>query len=76
MLILSVAKYESPSGKIIQDDGVTPDVLVASGLDEEANMDEEAPPQTAAPVPVVKKPGVQVDEPLTKALEILKAKPV
>jgi len=24
---------------------------------------------------VVKKPGVQVDEPLTKALEILKAKP-
>lgn len=74
-LILSVAKYESPSGKKLQDDGVTPDVLVASGMDEGAAVDEETAPQTAAPVPVVKKSGVQVDEPLTKALEILKAKP-
>ena len=73
-LILSVAKYESPSGKIIQDDGVTPDVLVASGLDEAAGMDEEEAPVSAAPVPVVKKPAVQVDEQLTKALELLKAK--
>jgi carboxyl-terminal processing protease len=74
-LILSVAKYESPAGKKLQDDGVTPDVLVASGLEEGASVDEEAPPQTAAPAHVVKKPGVQVDEPLTKALELLKAKP-
>jgi carboxyl-terminal processing protease len=74
-LILSVAKYESPSGKKLQDEGVTPDVLVASGLDEGAGVNEEEAPVTAAPVPVVKKPGVQVDEPLTKALEILKAKP-
>jgi carboxyl-terminal processing protease len=74
-LILSVAKYESPAGKKLQDDGVTPDVLVASGTDEGAEMGEEAAPQTAAPVPVVKKTGVQIDEPLTKALEILKAKP-
>ena len=29
-LILSVAKYESPSGKKLQDDGVTPGVIVAS----------------------------------------------
>ncbi len=74
-LILSVAKYESPSGKKLQDDGVTPDVLVASGMEEGAGVDEEAEPQTAVPAPVVKKPGAQVDEPLTKALEILKAKP-
>ena len=74
-LILSVAKYESPDGKKLQDDGVTPNVLVASGLDESAGVDEEEAPQTAAPVPVVKKPGAQADEPLTKALEILKAKP-
>ncbi len=74
-LILSVAKYESPSGKILQDDGVTPDVLVASGMDEDAGVDEEALPQTAAPMPTVKKPGIQIDEQLTKALEILKAKP-
>jgi carboxyl-terminal processing protease len=74
-LILSVAKYESPDGKKLQDDGVTPDVLVASGLDDQVAMDEEAPPQTAAPAPVAKKPGAQVDEPLTKALDILKSKP-
>ena len=74
-LILSVAKYESPLGKIIQDDGVTPDVLVASGMDEAASVDEEEAPVTAAPMPVVKKPSVQVDEQLTKALEILKGKP-
>jgi carboxyl-terminal processing protease len=74
-LILSVAKYESPDGKKLQDDGVTPDVLVASGLDDQAAMDEEAPPQAAAPAPVAKKPGAQVDEPLTKALDLLKSKP-
>jgi carboxyl-terminal processing protease len=73
-LILSVAKYESPDGKKLQDDGVTPNVLVASGLDDQAAMDEEAPPQAAAPAPVVKKPGAQVDEPLTKALDLLKGK--
>jgi hypothetical protein len=54
---------------------VTPDVLVASGPDEGAGVDEEEAPVTAAPAPVVKKPGAQVDEPLTKALELLKAKP-
>ena len=74
-LILSVAKYESPSGKKLQDDGVTPDVLVASGADEGAEMGEEEAPQTAAPAPATKKSSVQVDEQLTKALEILKAKP-
>jgi carboxyl-terminal processing protease len=74
-LILSVAKYESPDGKKLQDDGVTPDVLVASGLEDQAGVDEEEAPQTAAPVPVVKKPGAQVDEPLTKALDLLKNKP-
>ena len=73
-LILSVAKYESPDGKKLQDDGVTPNVLVASGLDNQAGVDEDEAPQAAAPAPVAKKPGAQADEPLTKALEILKAK--
>jgi carboxyl-terminal processing protease len=72
-LILSVAKYESPSGKKIQDDGVTPDVLVASGADDQAGVDEEAPVDATTPV-AVKKPTVQVDEQLTKALDILKGK--
>jgi carboxyl-terminal processing protease len=74
MLILTVAKYESPSGKKLQDDGVTPDVLVASGADESAAVDDEAPPAAnATPVPV-KKPSVQIDEQLNKALDILKSK--
>ena len=73
-LILSVAKYESPSGKKLQDDGVTPDVVVASGLDEDAAVDSEAGADTATPAPMQPKPAVQVDEQLTKALEILKGK--
>jgi len=72
-LILSVAKYEAPSGKKLQDDGVTPSVLVASGADEAAGVDEEAPAETATPAPA-KKPSVQVDEQLTKALDLLKGK--
>ena len=69
-LILSVAQYESPSGKKLEDEGVTPDVLVASGMDEGAGADEEEP-GAVAPAPV-KKPGVDVQ--LTKALELLKGK--
>jgi carboxyl-terminal processing protease len=72
-LILSVAKYESPSGKKLQDDGVTPGVLVASAADEAEGVDDESPAVTAAPTPT-KKTAVQVDEQLTKALEILKGK--
>jgi carboxyl-terminal processing protease len=71
-LILSVAKYESPSGKKLQDDGVTPTVMVASSNDDQAAADEDVG-DDAAPPPV-KKQGVQVDEQLTKALDLLKSK--
>ena len=57
-LLLTVAKYQSPAGKKIQDEAVTPSVLAGQVLEEE---DEEAPP-------------AQGDEPLDKALELLKAK--
>jgi carboxyl-terminal processing protease len=77
-LILSVAKYESPSGKKLQDEGVTPGVLVASAVAVQADVDDEAPaaqPMGATPAPVVvAKPPVTVDEQLTKALDLLKAK--
>ncbi len=43
-LILSVAKYESPSGKKLQDEGVTPGVLVASNFDQAAGVDDDATP--------------------------------
>jgi carboxyl-terminal processing protease len=79
-LILTVAKYESPSGKKLQDEGVTPSVLVASSADDGADADGAAAPTVlgaaGAAAPTAAKPaaGVQVDEQLTKALEILKGK--
>jgi carboxyl-terminal processing protease len=78
-LILTVAKYETPAGKILQDEGVTPSVLVASGADEGADVDEGPAPGVvgaagAAVQGAKAATGVQVDEQLTKALEILKGK--
>lgn len=76
-LILSIAKYQSPSGKKLQDDGVTPGVLVASAAQDEATPDDENQPAAnagaATPAPAAK-PSVTVDEQLTKALDLLKSK--
>jgi len=73
-LILSVAKYQSPLGKKLQDEGVTPGVLVAGNADESAVVEEEgAEAPAATPTP---KPGVTVDQQLSKALELLKARTV
>jgi carboxyl-terminal processing protease len=66
-LILSVAKYETPAGKALEDDAVTPGTIVASPLDDLTLSDEDA---NATP----KKPSQQPDAQLNKALEILKAK--
>lgn len=59
-LILTVAKYEGPDGKKIQDDAVTPNVAVASPQDDE---DEGVTPPNG-------------DEMLNKALDLLKQKGV
>src|ERR1700683_4963688 len=40
-LILSVAKYYSPSGKAIQDVAVTPNVMVADSSDDDAGLPDE-----------------------------------
>jgi len=58
-LMLTVAKYESPDGKKIQDEAVMPTVTVETAIDD--NADEETPSPKG-------------DEPLNKALELLKAK--
>jgi carboxyl-terminal processing protease len=71
-LILSVAKYESPSGKKLQDDAVTPEVLVASNIDDGAGADDDSVPEATQPPPA--KTSVTVDEQLTKALDLLKSK--
>jgi carboxyl-terminal processing protease len=73
-LILSVAKYESPSGKKLQDDGVTPGVLVASNLDAQDNGGEDEDQTSANPTTPTAKPSVTVDDQLTKGLDLLKAK--
>jgi carboxyl-terminal processing protease len=71
-LILSVAKYESPSGKKLQDEGVTPGVLVASNLDQATAVDDESAPADNEAAPA--KPSITVDEQLSKALALLKNK--
>src|SRR5208283_3149554 len=45
-LILSVAKYYSPSGKAIQENAVTPNVLVADDTDNVISDDEDQEPVT------------------------------
>jgi carboxyl-terminal processing protease len=67
-LLLSVAKYESPSGKKIQDDAVTPNVIVSPSIDQFLAEEEEG--TAAAPAPA--KPAT--DDQLNKALDLLKAK--
>jgi carboxyl-terminal processing protease len=57
-LMLTVAKYQSPSGNKIQDNAVTPNVVVASPIDDD---DETTPPAKG-------------DDTLNKALDLLKAK--
>jgi carboxyl-terminal processing protease len=58
-LMLTVAKYESPDGKKIQDEAVTPTVTVETASDD--SLDDDTPANKG-------------DEPLNKALELLKAK--
>ncbi len=58
-LFLTVAKYEGPDGKKIQDEAVTPNVQVGQNLDEDTDQDSTA---------------TKADDTLNKALQLLKAK--
>jgi carboxyl-terminal processing protease len=58
-LLLTVAKYQSPDGKKIQDEAVIPTVQVGQTPDDDTT-DQESP--------------AKGDEPLNKALQLLKAK--
>jgi carboxyl-terminal processing protease len=59
-LLLTVAKFEGPDGKKIQDEAVAPNVMVGESSDDDIDADNPPPAKT--------------DEPLNKALELLKAK--
>jgi carboxyl-terminal processing protease len=68
-LILSIAKYYSPSGKAIQDVAVTPTVVVADAADSVASEDDDQPatPEQEA------KPKPTQDDQMHKAIEVLKS---
>ena len=61
-LLLTVAKYETPGGKKILDDAITPTIAVGPAVSDDDSEDE---PATPAP---------KGDPALEKALEVLKAK--
>ncbi|HZE25860.1 MAG TPA: S41 family peptidase [Terriglobales bacterium] len=68
-VILSIAKYYSPSGKAIQDTAITPNVLVAD-TDDDAPLPDEDQDSNATDENKAKAP--QQDEQLRKAIEVLK----
>ena len=69
-LILSVAKYYSPSGKALQDTAVTPNILVADNSDDFISPDDEDNSDDSAQEQKQKTP--QADDQLNKAIEVLK----
>src|SRR2546427_7665893 len=71
-LMLSIAKYYSPSGKAIQDSAVTPNILAADGDDDGPLPDEDQ--TTAPPEENNKKQPPQQDEQLPKAIQVLKSR--
>jgi len=85
-IILSVAKFETPSGKKYQDEGLTPTTTVATAqelamADGDGDDDNEAAStatvnssKPAAAATTVAKPAANIDDQLNKALDILKAK--
>ena len=88
-VILAVAKYHTPSGKKLQDEGLTPNVLVAqdtgdqaaAGADDEDEDSTDSQTSNASQTVNASKPAlpqtkqpVVVDEQLNKALDILKGK--
>jgi len=58
-----VAKYQSPSGKKIEDEAVTPNVVISENIDQLLEQGENPTPATP-----------RTDDQLNKALSILKQK--
>ncbi len=72
-LILSVAKYYSPTGKALQDTAVTPNILVADNNDDFISPDEDESAEDEAQEE--KQKANQPDDQLNKAIEVLKTQP-
>ncbi len=71
-LILSIAKYYTPKGKAIQENGITPNIQVASS-DELASVLPDDDDSNTANEPEKIQP--KDDDQLHRAIEVLKAKP-
>jgi carboxyl-terminal processing protease len=69
-LILSVAKYYTPTGKSIQDSAITPNILVADNNDDFVLPDDED--NSGAAEQPRKQRNMQNDEQLKRAIEVLK----
>ena len=69
-LMLSVAKYYSPSGKAIQDTAITPNILVADSTDDYLVPDEDENTQPDEKQEREKK--VTPDDQLKRAIDVLK----
>jgi carboxyl-terminal processing protease len=69
-LILSVAKYYTSNGKVIQDTGITPNIPVAANDDIVALSDDDDSNSIEEP----QKPQPKEDEQLRRAIEVLKTK--
>ena len=72
-IILSVAKYYTPDGKSIQDNGVTPENIVIEPEAGGGDVDDDADVgQPTVPAPTDKKPGEDVI--LQKAIQVAQGK--
>ena len=69
-LILSVAKYYSPTGKAIEDTAVTPNIIVADKDEDVVLPDEDETP--AVNEPLKKETPKGPDEQLQRAIQVLK----
>jgi carboxyl-terminal processing protease len=69
-LILSVAKYYTSNGKVIQDTGITPNILVAASDDVVAISDDD----DSSPAEEPQKVQPKEDDQLRRAIEVLKNK--
>jgi carboxyl-terminal processing protease len=73
-LMLSIAKYYTPSGKAIQDTAITPNILVAD-VDDDGGLPDDDADTTTTPAEETKKPQhPQQDEQLQKAVQVLKTR--
>ena len=72
-LILTVAKYYSPSGKAIQDTSVTPNVQVADAV-EDTGISEDEDEDTGPPEELKRPEPPAEDKQLNRAIELLKSK--